>query len=354
MARQLRLRLVAGDESDIPRNLHNIVVSIHAIATIQALHDYLRPRVAGLLLSGRQSGMLVTAPGFTHGSSSRDVGEELQQAQPASNPPVDSGAVAVASPGSIGRRRSLRLKAKHGGTSPGAVEGNPAAMVAFGTTEASASDPPSLPVFHAANLVTSTPSDTVVDSELQAEFASDEVDAEVSPLILLTIYYPYRIFQVLDDDADPDNSVSEKTVTLSVAEGITYVGNSLPCADPAVKDGFKVEAQTPDGIRVTTPNVLPNSTPQSSARTSYAAALKTKPTDWHLEFSMDDQILPLDLTIYGAIHQHEMRKKPGTIPQSLVWQGVYNVTFKKVSGPTPTPESEYTSPLRSNRADHRV
>ncbi|KAF8160476.1 hypothetical protein K438DRAFT_309781 [Mycena galopus ATCC 62051] len=52
LTRQLRLHLVAGDESDVPRNLHNIVVSIHAIATFQALHDYLRPRVAGLLGSG--------------------------------------------------------------------------------------------------------------------------------------------------------------------------------------------------------------------------------------------------------------------------------------------------------------
>ena len=53
LARQLRLRLVAGEDSDIPKNLHNIVVSIHAIATFQALHDYLRPRVAGLMLNGR-------------------------------------------------------------------------------------------------------------------------------------------------------------------------------------------------------------------------------------------------------------------------------------------------------------
>jgi E3 ubiquitin-protein ligase TRIP12 len=45
-----------------------------------------------------------------------------------------------------------------------------------------------------------------------------------------------------------------------------------------------------------------------SSRSSYAAALKAKPTDWHLEFSMDDQILPLDLTIYGAINQLEIRK----------------------------------------------
>ena len=46
-------------------------------------------------------------------------------------------------------------------------------------------------------------SEIVADSELQAEFTDDEnFDAEV-----------------FDDDMDPDNSISEKTITLSVAEG---------------------------------------------------------------------------------------------------------------------------------------
>jgi E3 ubiquitin-protein ligase TRIP12 len=56
---------------------------------------------------------------------------------------------------------------------------------------------------------------------------------------------------------------------------------------------------------------------------------------------MDDHILPLDLTIYGAIHQHEMRKKSGALPPSLLWQGVHTVTFKKVPGPVPTAESRH-------------
>jgi E3 ubiquitin-protein ligase TRIP12 len=109
--------------------------------------------------------------------------------------------------------------------------------------------------------------------------------------------------------------------------------------------GSKVEAQTPDGTRVTTPNahvkegLLSMTRNSLSSRGSYAAALKAKPTDWHLEFSMDDHILPLDLTIYGAIHQHEMRKKTGAAPLNMIWQGVYTIKFKKVSGPPPGPES---------------
>jgi len=110
------------------------------------------------------------------------------------------------------------------------------------------------------------------------------------------------------------------------------------------EDGSKVEAQTPDGTRVTTPNVPPTPTTRNplSSRASYAAALKAKPTDWHLGFSMDDHILPLDLTIYGAIHQHEMRKKSGAFPQSLIWQGVYTVTFKKIPGPAPSSEGRFS------------
>lgn len=110
-------------------------------------------------------------------------------------------------------------------------------------------------------------------------------------------------------------------------------------------------AQTPDGTRVATPNPAKSTAPVASSRglgvpkASYAAALKTKPSDWHLEFSMDDQKLPLDLTIYGAIHQHEARKKSGqALPPSLIWQGIYTIKFKKVPGPAPSAECKPLSP----------
>lgn len=110
-------------------------------------------------------------------------------------------------------------------------------------------------------------------------------------------------------------------------------------------DDGRIEAQTPDGTRIATPNSSKGSIPPMSLvrqgniqKSSYAAALKAKPTDWHLEFWMDDHLLPLDLTIYGAIHQHEMRKKVGALPSSAMWQGVYTVKFKKVSGPPPSQE----------------
>lgn len=114
-------------------------------------------------------------------------------------------------------------------------------------------------------------------------------------------------------------------------------------------DGSKIEAQTPEGTRVATPSVstkeglLAMARNSLSSRGTYAAALKAKPTDWHLEFSMDDHILPLDLTIYGAIHQHEMRKQSGATPPNMIWQGVYTIKFKKVPGPAPSSEGMFVN-----------
>ena len=121
------VRLVAGDDSDVPRNLHSIVVSIHTIATFQALHDYLRARVAGLLSSSRLSGMFaaLAASGFVCSTSKRTI----QVDDPSNTVEPDAESSADAAPVStIQRRRSQRLSAKQTGSSSGeAVEGTASA-----------------------------------------------------------------------------------------------------------------------------------------------------------------------------------------------------------------------------------
>ena len=65
---------------------------------------------------------------------------------------------------------------------------------------------------------------------------------------------------------------------------------------------------------------------------------------------MDDHVLPLDLTIYGAIHQHEARKTTGaTASSSAIWQGVYPVKFRKIMAPAP--DGEYAEYLFLSPAD---
>lgn len=200
LARQLRLRLVADDDSDIPRNLHNIVVSIHAIATFQALHDYLRPRVSGLLSGGsRLSGMLAALAASGMGSaSSRAAAEELLASAAAagnSAPPVDAPAASSsASTGGVIRRRSQRLSAKKekGGLSNAEV--NSGAIIApegrpgNGVTADVA--PLEAPASHTSGVApSSTQGDTLVhDGGFGAEFSDDEVDAEVCVICEQRLY----------------------------------------------------------------------------------------------------------------------------------------------------------------------
>ena len=178
---------MADDDSDIPRNLHNIVVSIHAIATFQALHDYLRPRVSGLLSGGsRLSGMLaaLAASGFSPGGSlstaAAAAAEELRQSISAARnpaPPTAEGGAAEASSSTITRRRSQRLSAKKSGTNLGETELDSAPQAQ--STETAVPDAPSSDIAMAASSTETAPSDTVVhDSGFTADF-DDEIDAEV-------------------------------------------------------------------------------------------------------------------------------------------------------------------------------
>ncbi|KAF8623233.1 hypothetical protein AX15_006467 [Amanita polypyramis BW_CC] len=307
LARQLRLRLQADDNSDIPRNLHNIVVSIHAIATFQALHDYLRPRVAGLIGGGsRLSGMLAAiAAGLGGPLSGGNLDNNAPKNSRGTPDAAPAGTSSISNAANDRPRRSRRLSAKTAGGSVNKGDESSDANVIAESTTSQAGD----------SSVGPSSGETVY-----ADFTDDEVDADV-----------------FDEEIEQEQLSGDKTVTLSVAE-----------------DGSKVEAQTPDGTRIATPNssssksaVAQPSRGGQATKASYAAALKAKPTDWHLEFSMDDHILPLDLTIYGAIHQYETRKKSGTHP-SMFWQGMYTVKFKKVPGPaTPDYGAENGSKVRS-------
>lgn len=140
LARQLRLRLV-GEGSDITRSCTNITVSIHAIATFQALHDYLRPRVSnqGLPPNSRISGKLAAfaaavglPPGVLQRASNPTPGQSTGGSpakDPSSNTPPEAAiegspmeAMRETTEPSVseldkGPRRSRRLSSKSGARS---------------------------------------------------------------------------------------------------------------------------------------------------------------------------------------------------------------------------------------------
>ncbi|KAG8710097.1 Ubiquitin fusion degradation protein 4 [Ceratobasidium sp. 394] len=348
LARQLRLRIVAEEGTDAPRSCSNIVVSIHAIATFQALNDYLRPRVAGALAGmsaggSRLSGVLAAfaaAAGLPAGALGRVA------ASAGAGTGAGSSAAASSSAPTVGRRRSQRLKAKDNTASGDAGEENTSPTTDMPAASSSAPAPP----FSAASGASSAldmglPPPSAMLAALAAGgdpgipmMSSEDYDMEHAEDMLNEDFEA----EFYEEDMEPQHATPDKTVSVALTD-----------------DGTKVEAQTPDGTRVATPNPsaalerLPTGTPSSSAsKFSYATALKTKPTDWHLEFSMDGHILPLDTTIYGAVHHHEARRAAAAataagsasgpsagiaaLSAPSLWQGVYTVKYKKVPGPPPT------------------
>ncbi|KAG8896941.1 Ubiquitin fusion degradation protein 4, partial [Tulasnella sp. 408] len=340
LARQLRLRLVAADGTTVPRNCTNITVSIHAIATFQALHDYLRPRVAGVGPGASGiSGVLAAfaaAAGIPSSALSGRRPVPLSGSAPAASmpPPLPSSsgpssssptaptpASAASAPPAAessqpSRRRSLRLR-KEAPQEPSAPEPSGSGSNANATPAAAPPVSSSAPAPLSSEAAQAALADLMDADDLADDYVGDDFDDEI-----------------VDENPTPAN---ERTVSLAVADGeLLNYGDIHAKFANCLTDGQRVEAQTPQGTRVATPNPAAATAPTASPpKTSYATALKTKPTDWHLEFSMEDHPLPLDMTVYGAVHQNLMRKESTVPPLSTLWNNIYTVKFKKVPGPVP-------------------
>lgn len=146
LARQLKLRLVSEDGSDIPRSCSNVVVSIHAIATFQAFNDYLRPRILAATSSAERSSASTSAPqvggaggmlsGFlaafaaTSGSS-QDANAQASGSGTRISSSLGADSTSDAKPtSSLNRRRSSRLS----GLEPSTADNDAAVTTAGATT----------------------------------------------------------------------------------------------------------------------------------------------------------------------------------------------------------------------------
>lgn len=324
LARSMRIRLQADEGEDIPKQMSSLSVTIQAIAPVQALHDYLRPRVADpSYLSGNSAlqnmfAAYAASRGGSSGSTSRLLaalaagsrgiggppGTREEPSSASGQPPPQTQQPSQQSPetketkeeAKPQRRRSARLSGlppdAEGSATTSAEAAEPGQPAATGTSgepdAAGPSDPAVLPQMP-------------VSMDFDDDYSEDEYDAEV-----------------FEEDMEEElERPTEKVVNMSMAP-----------------DGSRVEAQTPDGTRIATPNQAASSSanPGSSStpsRSSYAGAVKTAPVDWHLEFSINGQVLSLEDTVYGAVHKYA---KSSSSPLSA-----FNVPvtfkFRKVEGP---------------------
>ena len=229
LSRTIRVRLQAEEGQDIPKHASAMSVSIQAIAPLQALHDYLRPRVADVnYLSGGglssmfaafASGMPLGAgsnlgrvsrlldamnnassggapPGLPTSASAQDSSRPKSPAQ-ATGAPAETPAPPV-------RRRSARLSGA--GLSESADPVTPAPQVASSASipipgGLGASDSTHLSISPEAPIFPSMPMDMDFDDE--EGFSDDDYDVEA-----------------FEDEMEEElNRPQEKVVNMSVAPG---------------------------------------------------------------------------------------------------------------------------------------
>ncbi|KAL2069548.1 hypothetical protein VTL71DRAFT_14227, partial [Oculimacula yallundae] len=336
LAKQIRLKLVADDDSEIPRPYRNIMVSIHAIATFKALDDYLRPRISlserprGSRKDGLSNALAALAaagmPNPYATGQSRLVERGLASANaatPSAPPPTAS-------------RSSRKLKSKAGLAGvPAPGEPSTAATPQDKATRRSSrrqaqADPPVPPPMQEEDSLAGA-----LECADERQLTEDE-DMDMDDSAALD-----AIVGELEDDMEDETPADPTAVNLEVAAG------------------GKVTARKEDGTRVATPSNVPGSNPRtvsalqaaaaqaalttpsaSSRPMSYAAAIQSIPQDWHIEFSLDDKTIANETTIYRAVHSTSTTVDD--LNSRSVWSAIHPIKFKRVPGPPPPEPSSLT------------
>ncbi|KAI0450941.1 HECT-domain-containing protein [Xylaria acuta] len=368
LAKQIKIKLTADDDSDIPRSYRSIMVSIHAIATFKALDDYLRPRIS-----------LHERP---RGSRPRDgLSRALAaMASSAGLVPPDRLADRLAERDHLAERDRLaeRLSASFA-ANPTPPPPPPQASTSR-TTRKSKSKQPDQPA------APSTPGLTPASGREKA-ILRRSARRHPAPASETPAPPPPPPPEEDDDLHDALECADEKHISDEEDDENTDIGTSsaldaivgeldeemedAPGPDPTavnmeVAAGGKITATKEDGTRVPTPGQtsglanLPNrsapptqsplvqqSTPTptpgpSSRPLSYAAAIQSVPQDWHIEFSLGDRVIPNETTIYRAVHNNP--SPPADHLSRSVFSTIHTIKFRRVSGPPPAEPIGFSSP----------
>ncbi|GBF63530.1 ubiquitin fusion degradation protein [Trichophyton mentagrophytes] len=334
LSKQIRLRLVAEESSNIPKPYKNMMVSIHAIANFKTLDDYLRPRIS---LSERPRHSRHRDPTFPH----LHGGTNLQDPESASRG-SDTGSPHLSDFPSY--RLPTGRDSSNGTSSRGTNKGRPARHSTLqgsgngeregvGRRRSARHQPPPPPM-------ESDDTDGPLECADEPNGSDDEEDDEERDTL-------DTIVDDIDDDLSEDDVPDPSAVNMEVAST------------------GKVTARKEDGTRVSTPSQstpvaksstasLARSSPHSFGRslsmasrsfTSYAAAMLAMPQDWHIEFVVNGKPITNDTTIYRAVQCN--RANDNSSPARNVWSTVHTIYFRRAQGPPP-PEPTTLTPASTN------
>ncbi|KAL2819586.1 hypothetical protein BDW59DRAFT_151390 [Aspergillus cavernicola] len=313
LGKQLRLKLVANDESDIPRSYRNIMVSIHAIATFKALDDFLHPRISLSDRPKKSRSRDTILSQIANAARLRDQLGENNDSNGSESPSLSRppGGNRPANAGTGASAKGLPASGHHLGSRSRRSGQHP--------------DPD--------NDREDGPLECADERQISEDENDDDEEGDDEEL--------NAIVDDLDDDMSDENVRDPSAVNMEIASS------------------GKVTARKEDGTRVSTPS---QSTPVSKSSSgprssldsmgggslamagrsfSYAAVMaSTQSSDWHIQFSIDGQPVSSDTTIYRAVHHNRQHLDPSG---RNVWSAVHTVSFKRVSGPPPAEPSTLTS-----------
>ena len=341
LAKQIRLKLVADDDSEIPRPYRNIMVSIHAIATFKALDDYLRPRIS---MSERP-----------RGSRHREGLSGALAALAAAGMPNPYAGVPSA-------QARLAERGLASATTANPTAPNPSTSRSSRKAKSKSQTAPTATPASAGQSTSTTPQEkSSARRSSRRNQAQTEPPAPPPPLQdedSLTRALECADERQLTEDEDMDDSAALDAIVDDLEDDMDEGSPPDPTAvNLEVAAGGKVTARKEDGTRVSTPLQssastsrvsaalqaavqAASSTPSTSRPMSYAAAIQAVPQDWHIEFSLDDKVISNETTIYRAVHNPSGPVDDHT--SRSVWSAIHPIKFKRVPGPPPPEPSSLT------------
>ncbi|KAJ9093566.1 hypothetical protein QFC19_008293 [Naganishia cerealis] len=331
LVRQIRLRLVADEGTDVPRVCKDMVVSVQAIAPLSAINSWLRSRVVSINNGGTGaanglSSMLEAAYAsrFNNQNNSTSSGpanvtstKSGKKEEPVGSHDTNKPKSSASGDAHGSQRKSARLQGK----------GPDETDVQQSTKKDASLDTVALKTAvrensHSRNKdddndLHDNDEDMDDGDEEDHEDMDDEGDSDMED-DYEDVIFEDDMGEDMEDDIDRPQ---EQTVDLSMPD-----------------DGSKPEATTPSGTRVATPTNETSAAESSKAADlppklgSYAAAVRAPPSDWHFQFHIGDDELSMSDTVYGALHRTQSVTQTGKPKQSIFWQQPV-IKFKKVDGP---------------------
>ncbi|KAB5566831.1 hypothetical protein GE09DRAFT_958939 [Coniochaeta sp. 2T2.1] len=336
LAKQIRLKLVADDDSDIPRQFRQILVSIHAITTFKSLDDYLRPRITNVERprasgSARRDAInralaAMSGTGMPFSAAEARLAGRLYAPGSMSTPPPPPPAPQASSTPRSTRKSKSKSQADLPATPEPSTSKDKSGLRRSSRRQglSEGAPPPHPPPEHEDDL------DNALECADEKQLSDDDDMAEAESSAL-------NVLRDLDESMEDSQTPEDPSrVNLEVAAG------------------GKITARKEDGTRVPTPSQASRTTaalpsrsalaalaalgnspsPSSSARPmSYAGALQTTPQDYHIAFSIEGKTIPHDTTIYRAVHRSPLSAEEQT--RNNVWTTTHTVKFKRVPGPPP-------------------